>query len=355
MRKWLRLLAICAGLVFLPGCMGQVPELSQIGVIKGAALDRAADGSLVLTVSMLNTAEDAPYVNLSAQGKTVAEARQRLRVLADREPFFDQNDLLLVSRELAEEGIMDIVNAFYDSEKKQGVEKLAIIDGSAAKALEAESGFGGIPAASIRAKAEASGAFFANIRTVKRSGEGLGGTCLVPVGRQEKGGMALDGAGILRNFALVGELTADEAEGAQWMLGSAQDMEFTFDAMGEQLTGRVLECSVNTEYKGNMFFAITARFAFAVTAQTGDMDFSGREEEIAALAAEAAKGRIMAAISRAQRERADFLNLAAVSANHDPSLLPAAQEDWGAALAQASFSIEAGAVMKYTARTGGGQ
>ena len=66
MRKWLRLLAICAGLVFLPGCMGQVPELSQIGVIKGAALDRAADGFVVLKVSFLNNSEDESYVYISA-------------------------------------------------------------------------------------------------------------------------------------------------------------------------------------------------------------------------------------------------------------------------------------------------
>lgn len=139
------LLALSAAF-FLAGCWDRI-EINDLAIVHGLALDKASDGQIEVTVSLAVPAQitppgapgggrqGPPAINKSASGRTVYEAQERLQKLLSRQLFWAHNAVILVSQDLAREGVSEVLDFFTRSRQPRLSTVFAVTEGRAKDVL----------------------------------------------------------------------------------------------------------------------------------------------------------------------------------------------------------------------------
>jgi spore germination protein KC len=139
-------MVLCLGLL-CSGCFG-ARELNQRAFIVALAFDQAKDKMLEVTAQMPIPAKmgsdqkgsgGKTFLVMSAKGRTVSDALNKLQLQLDRELFTGHARLLLFGEKLArKQGIEDVVDYFKRDFRIQRVIQLAIVRGDPKKILEVQ-------------------------------------------------------------------------------------------------------------------------------------------------------------------------------------------------------------------------
>ncbi|WP_169513913.1 Ger(x)C family spore germination protein [Halalkalibacillus halophilus] len=117
---------LCGAL--LSGCWDS-DELDELGIVVAAGIDKTEDDEYLLVTQVINPSEIAteapttrpPASTYSTTGKTLLEAFRKMTHKSPRKMYLSQLRLVVIGKDLAEEGIMQPLDLFYrDHEFRTG-------------------------------------------------------------------------------------------------------------------------------------------------------------------------------------------------------------------------------------------
>ncbi|WP_088104501.1 Ger(x)C family spore germination protein [Halalkalibacter urbisdiaboli] len=128
-------------LLLLTGCWDR-REITEIGIVAAMAIDKDKEtGEYVLTSEFLRPAAestqtptpDRPFLLVTTTGKTIYEVMRKANQTTDRTGFFAHNKVIVISEEVAKEGIIPIIDSFQRGKEVRGYVWLSITKGVEAK------------------------------------------------------------------------------------------------------------------------------------------------------------------------------------------------------------------------------
>ena len=115
-------------LLVLCGCSA---EPDTLGVVDGVAFDKG-NRNVCMAVSVWKSGET---ICVRAETDSLEAAQELCAEMVSRKLFFGHERVIIISEELAREGVWNLLMDFYLQNDKRGSELIAITEGSAAEAL----------------------------------------------------------------------------------------------------------------------------------------------------------------------------------------------------------------------------
>ena len=143
-RKFVLFLLLVVYEVSLTGCWNY-REINRLSIVSGLAVDKASDGSYLLSVEIVNIEEGGREVKikpkiLETKGKTIQDAiRNALKITSPR-LYFGHMETVVISETVAREGIYDIVDFLSrDIEPRMNIDLLVSAEKTAGAILHSQS------------------------------------------------------------------------------------------------------------------------------------------------------------------------------------------------------------------------
>lgn len=122
-KKKLILLILIFALLLITGCWDR-KELNDIGIVLALALDKDRDsGGVIMSCQIVRPAalkkdgagKESPVEIIMTRGNTILEAMRNVSEEFDRRAYFPHNKVIIISEELAKEGVKKILDVFMRS------------------------------------------------------------------------------------------------------------------------------------------------------------------------------------------------------------------------------------------------
>jgi len=147
----------------LTGCWDNI-ELDKIAIIMGIGIDKTPKiGEVDMTVQVANTKSvrssstdispknTSDYFNLESTGDTIFSIVRGFSKRSNRKLFFAQNQVIILGRGIAEEGLEKYIDYFYRDHETRNLVWILICDRTANEVLDIKSDFESIPSIGINA------------------------------------------------------------------------------------------------------------------------------------------------------------------------------------------------------------
>ena len=362
-------------MIFLNGCVrsGTKRELEALAVVMGIAMDKMDEKSgpeserLLLTAQVVrniaisqNSSQSEgggsasegdlskPYWNVQVTGTDLLEALRSAVHITNRRLYVAQNQILVIGRELAEDGIAKYLDYFFRDHETRYDVSLIVSEGTASEILNVESHLESFPAQDlnklIARQQDDSHAprctlfsFFRDYKTPYKASlvpmVCVAATILSPY-------LYVAKSAVFKEDKMVAELDERQTRGALWMLGEVQRGVITVNYEGVEVAIEILDGSGNyqVEYSDGR---IKVKADIKMTGSLGELQGSRTVDASVMDALEkTCAGEIEAEIRSAFREMqlngADVLGIGEafyryyprtwkMIANHFESLYPAAE------------------------------
>lgn len=349
----------------LGGCWDYV-DLERESLVMGIGVDLDPDDPEQLKLSVevpvpaaaepggegVGGGDMQPKLVASATGISLIQAGNKLRGELERHPLWAQVVAVVVSEQVARDGIgriADVIMRFNDFNLRT---HLYIVEGDAEEVLNFTPVMQPVAALHLRGLAEQfpvhplfprPRAFVLVHRELRDKHASL-----VPRLTMESGQLRMEGAGVLSSGRLVGWLDAEQAEGVNWIRGWLKRSLVQFECPGH--TGGHIAAWVQLDHHRIRTTAADAlpqfRVELSVSARLVDMsrcplvpEHKPDEEKIARALIGTVSGIAEASVHRAQEElRVDFFGLGEQWRRNYPAL--AAESDWEQLFPGASIEIK---------------
>jgi len=227
-------------MLLLTGCWDR-KELNEIGIVAAIAVDKDPEtGEYLFTSQVLKPAAEStntpspenPYLMVSTTGKTIFEAIRKTNQIVDRQGFYAHNKVIVISEELAKEGLLPILDSFQRGKEVRGYVWICIAkDTTARKILETKTvGVSRIPANFLKSLLENTTNQLNSISSnmLEYYKEVLGGGIDPVLGvlliedkkeRSQDKNVKLTGGAIFKKDKLIDYLNESETRGFRWVTG----------------------------------------------------------------------------------------------------------------------------------------
>lgn len=252
-------LLLCA--LLLTGCWSS-RELSELAIVVGVALDAGESAeTVVVTVQIAKAAEMKAgtgssersggsskanaYLNVQYEAESVSDAVREMSRMLSRKPYFPHNEVILIGRELAGQGVSDELDMFMRDHESRMEMELLVVDGTAADALESTADMEPFPAhhiyESLNLQWANSKAMPMSVRKFSIDWLSPSGASMLPMMKLSYGAtgekqVMLSGMAVFSGDRMVGTLTPEESRGVLWVLGEAEDGTLLVDAPGGRVS-----------------------------------------------------------------------------------------------------------------------
>ncbi|WP_157967399.1 MULTISPECIES: Ger(x)C family spore germination protein [Paraliobacillus] len=227
------IMIIC--LLVLTGCWDR-RELSDLGIVAGMAIDKdPITGEYVLTSQYIRPAAEStqsptpeePNLVVSTTGKSLAEVMRKSNKTIDRKSFFAHNKIIIISEELARDGLIPIIDSFQRGKEVRGHVWFSIAKDIEAKELLQikKNGISRVPANSLHGLFENAehDAVATNMLTYYKQVLEAGEDPVVGVLTREETEIKpfeqveLSGGAVFKEDKLVGFLNESDTRGYNWI------------------------------------------------------------------------------------------------------------------------------------------
>lgn len=234
-------------LIVLTGCWGK-QELNELAIAAGLSIDKSDDG-YEIGVQLVNPSEVSPQQNASGltpvvvhkeKGQTIYEGIRKLSLDSPRRIYMSQLRLLVISDEVAEDGIQEILDYLSrDTDFRSDFFVMIAKDKKAQEILKIQMVTDKIPASALYSLFETSGKYWAE--TVAVNAKVLSDALTIPGKNPVLSGMSIEGdikegettanmessnppaeivytgLGVLEKDKLVGWISEKEAKGYNYI------------------------------------------------------------------------------------------------------------------------------------------
>ncbi|HEX2927476.1 MAG TPA: Ger(x)C family spore germination protein [Ruminiclostridium sp.] len=326
---------ICVFLIIsFSGCWNR-NELDTLGIVMGIGIDKAEEsGQVKVTSQVIKPGEigaskkgggagggsDA-FWNVVNTGYTVFGALRDSTNKTSRKLYFPHNQIILVGREIAEEGVRKYLDFFFrDPEPRVNV-WILVSQGTAGEILDVKSEFDKVPASNIAKLIELEAKATSQTMAVRLRNFALGlmSKTTAPVapfiGISDEGGKkvaTISGTAVFKGDKLVGKLDKLEGRGLLWILGEVKSgLIEVEDSTNSKVCLEIIRAKskMSPEIKNNkIIIKVNINEDGNLGEETGLKNLS-KLEEVAQLEkkkSEAIKSEVMAAVKKAQELNADI-------------------------------------------------
>ncbi|QGH33354.1 Ger(x)C family spore germination protein [Gracilibacillus salitolerans] len=129
--------------ILLTGCW-DVEELTEIGIVAAMAIDMDEEsGEYQLTSEFLRpsaestfvASQDEPFLTVSVTGRSMSELLRKTNLKIDRKGFYSHNKVVIVSEEVAREGLLPIFETFQREQLVRSYVWLGVTSGTSAASI----------------------------------------------------------------------------------------------------------------------------------------------------------------------------------------------------------------------------
>ncbi|QCX34302.1 Ger(x)C family spore germination protein [Caloramator sp. E03] len=129
MLKRLFIFIICFATVAFTGCWDR-RELNTIGIVYGVAIDKDMDkNEYIITAQVIRPSQlnskgslKSPVELVTSRGRTISDAIKSITLFFDKKLFFNHNKFIVISKDVAKEGILSIIDFFFrDRELRKSI------------------------------------------------------------------------------------------------------------------------------------------------------------------------------------------------------------------------------------------
>jgi spore germination protein KC len=114
-------------------------EIDKLAIVAGVAIDKEDNGNLSLTVEVVEFTGDKENVTTSktitVEGKTIFDAARNAISLTGKRLYWSHDKIVIISRQMAEEGIIRVLDWFNRDSETRGDTKILISKANTAKEI----------------------------------------------------------------------------------------------------------------------------------------------------------------------------------------------------------------------------
>lgn len=365
-------LVILSMLFTTSGCRDRV-ELSQLGVVSALGVDLADEpGQFEVTFQMIRpsgvsanggTSAGRPFLIVTTTGHSLFDAIRKATTISSRKLFFSHERVVIIGRELAENGIYPVLDLLFRDEEFRPNLQLLVATRTAKEIIYSVSEFESIPGIGLAEMLRASSATSAiglstlhEFRIALASGPGLqpiaslvDSVTAATVGDKrsfvgsrvspEPGGteqiLRLIGTAIFRDDKLVDTLDLVESRGYRWVAGEVDSgiVNIRMPESGKQVDLEIVAAESKVEAKvkdGQPQIKLLVKATAQVGAQEGSDDLTTLDnlQLVEAQFASAVQHEIAAVMAKAQLHQADIFGFGDSLRAKRPKDWAKLQESW---------------------------
>lgn len=239
------LLALVAVLLSLAGCWSRI-EVNDLAIVSMMAIDKAETGEIQVWIQVVNPiraggapgvtgappgggADVAPYVTLSARGRTILEATRDIQTEVPRRIFWAHMRVILVGERLAREGLRQVTDFLTRHRELRLTNYLLVSRGSPEAFMAAQVDLERLPEEYLRelSRSRIGTAItlgeWAKLLAARGADPILGAAELSPppagAPRRQQPGLRLGGTALFQDDRLVGFMDEHVTRGLLWLRG----------------------------------------------------------------------------------------------------------------------------------------
>ncbi|MCK8828482.1 Ger(x)C family spore germination protein [Natroniella acetigena] len=235
MKKKVLVLVLISSVIFLVGCWNYI-EMKDRTFVVGVGVDLVEDDLIEVTTQLLKpheigvpaagepTPDADPVWILSSQGETVFDAVRNFVRQAGRKLFWQYNNVVVFSEEVAREGILPFLDFFVREHELRLGQKLVISKGEAGDIVGAKHGLERIPSMAIVDMLEEEEAMGGIVNVdlfdfLEEVNSKAGAPVVGTVENLEGARLDVEGGAVFKGDQLQGFLDKRETRGRNWVVG----------------------------------------------------------------------------------------------------------------------------------------
>ncbi|MFK9090522.1 Ger(x)C family spore germination protein [Bacillus salipaludis] len=375
-------------LPILSACWNQ-KELTDLAFIMAIGIDKGEHKKFDVSFQIVNPGnvssgqngggQGLPIAVYKSSGDTLTEAARKATKKISRRLYYAHTNLIVVSEEVARNGLLDIMDALdRDPEFRTTTELVVMRGGSAELLVSALANLDKMPVNKITKEIKVTEAMFGeNMRVnIDEFLNGLVSQGKEPIvngfkitGNKEMVGaanelqhtrteavIAADGLAIFKKGKLVGWITREKARGVIWILDRVKSTSVNIDWNGKKdaITMALLrsKTKVSVKIKNEkpvIHIAIEDEGWISEANTNVDLMNPTEIEKIDRLIEKEIKRQILATVKEAQKMKADIFGFGESVHRKDPKLWNKLKENWGDHFANLEVTVE---VNSFTRREG---
>ena len=347
--KWL--IVICT--LVLSGCWSSV-EVNKRAFIETMYVDKSTNGEMEITLSFplpqrlipgsAGASGGNPYAQLSATGKTVTDAYQKMQADQSRELSWGHTRVIVISEEMAKEGIGHILE-FIVREPKLNINNAILVAPGKAKDVENLAPvFETFPGEIIRRFTQEKVTLYTTPKDFleTENGDMVAGILtkkkkkMLSEKGKEKLWVGTGEMALFHNYKMVGKLSTSEGRGALWLRNSISKAAVTIKSPNDGKLISLLVLQAKTKIRPSKQEPYT--FDVYVTAEDdisesqSNIDLSEPKNiyQLERIAEEEIKDRIEEAFNASKKGKADAFQLGEYLSWHKPKLWEKSKKEWPA-------------------------
>ncbi len=275
-------------LLLLTGCsiQGEPLEIKRRLIVQAIGIDRADDGGTVLSVQALNTdvssnasgnsVPDRVVKCYLAQGRTLADCIEQLKIITGKNPLLSQNRVVIFSRELAQNGIAPLLDSFIRNNENRFNVCAAVSQGSAKSIIEAGNDSSVIGARHIEQLIKNSGPEIPETKIYEITNCILDGgkSAVLPVLSVSGGEITVPSVAVFKGDRLASVHEIQLMKGIAFIGNKVQSGSLTFRTDAEAVSLQILKSKTNTETRlesGIPHFTIDVKTSLVLTEYAGNV------------------------------------------------------------------------------------
>ncbi|WP_073202651.1 Ger(x)C family spore germination protein [Gracilibacillus kekensis] len=369
MRKLMLILFIF--ITFLSGCW-DAQELTEVGIIASMAIDKDENsGEYILTSQYLRpsaestfvSSQEEPFLIVSIKGRTISELMRKANHKIDRRGFYAHNKIVVVSEEVAKDGLISIFETFQREQEVRSYVWLAVArETSAASILEKKhNSISKLPANflySLFDNAEYD-AVASSLLTFYKDALEMGnspvlGVLTIEDERSQKD-LSLSGGAVFKKDKLVGFISNEETMAYNWITNknkNSQKGALTFPYKKNdyitldlsELESKIIPKATN---KSDIALTIKIKKTVEIAEQQEVNNFPQRKEvvqfieEVEKKAEAEIESKIIQVISKAQNEfQADIFGFGDTLNKKNPKVWKQVKDNWEVEFSNVSIDLD---------------
>lgn len=377
MKKGLLLLTCLA---ILSGCWDRT-ELKELGIAVGVAVDKDADtGNYIFSSLMLRPAAFSaqsnsttrPFEKVVTNGKTIFEAIRKVNLIFDRKGFYAHNKIILISEELAKEGLFPILDAFQRGKEFREYVYICIVKNAAASEILASNTNAAtiLPAIHLRNLVNHTDIQFnaAKIDLLNFYKQTLASGITPVVGvlefekdRFSKKHVKISGGGVFNKDKLVGYLNEKETRGYRWGKGEVKTAAISVPSPVDEerfdtVEVKNVKSKIKPTIKGDeISFTISVNGEGIIAEQQSIATFESQTERLDYLKKIEGKMKkiiekeIKMAMEKAQKKlKSDILGFGNALNQEDPKTWNKVKKDWKERFTEVPYTVRVNFSVKTT-------
>lgn len=374
-KLWRIGLALCTALCLLACCGGcwSGRELGKLLVVMGVGLDADPSGQTLQVTAQAAKAADMgkteggsgpAYWNLNSSGTDPFTALRRMTGQAGKQLYLSHNQVLVIGRELAEQGVQDALDYFLRDRENRTNVWVIVADGTAADLLDFEPAMERLPARQLAEQIKSrsdTGEWpavdlleFTN-QLMERSRAPVAPlVALIQDGDAQTAQVV--GTAVFRDDQMTGSLNAAETRGMLWSTGEVESAALQADLEGDQIAVEMVSATgalapVLGE-DGSVTMRVEIHAEGYISAQSGDRNFADPQnvDRLEESLCQTIRAEVEAAFQKAQALRTDIYGLGNRIHEKYPHIWEQLEENWHDRFSQVTLETKVDVRVSSTGR-----